>query len=185
MTSHAGPPALDGQAQALIGALTARLLVGSSATAVLEAWCAERGLPGAALVAERIPRPDKPLGAVQRRRLGLGPDETARYRRVRLVCGPHVLSVADNWYVPGRLTPAMNQNLAATGVPFGRVVQALLPTRRTLAVHPLGSAAAPPAADTPLFTVAAVLATPDGVPFCEVDETYLGAVLGLSWGHGA
>ena len=36
---------------------------------------------------------------------GIGPDEPVAYRHVRLRCGDHVLSEADNWYVPSRLTP--------------------------------------------------------------------------------
>ena len=164
----------------LVAALRARILSGHSATAVLEAWCAERGLSAdPRLVARRIPGPDKPLDAAQRRRLGLAPDERVRYRRVRLACGVHVLSEADNWYVPGRLTPAMNAALDETDAPFGRVVRPLEPTRRNVALRPLRDAdAPPPGPDDPLFEVDAVLATRSGLPFCEVAETYLGAVLG-------
>ncbi|MCJ2083311.1 hypothetical protein [Methylobacterium sp. J-090] len=182
MTLPADPAsdAEGGRAQTLTAALIARLLAGSSATAVLETWCAERGLSEAGLGAERIPGPEKPLGAAQRQRLALAARETVRHRRVRLVCGAHILSLADNWYVPGRLTPAMNRSLDATRVPFGRVVHALAPTRRTLAVRLRWSTPVAPGADEPLFSVSALLATPDGVPFCEVEETYLGAVLRLS-----
>ena len=164
----------------LVAALQARILSGHSATAVLEAWCAERGLSAEPhLVARRIPRTDKPLDPAQRRRLGLAPDEPVRYRRVRLVCGTHVLSEADNWYVPGRLTPAMNAALDETDAPFGRVVRPLEPTRRNVAVRPLRDPdAAAPGPEDPLFAVDAVLATGAGLPFCEVVETYLGAVLG-------
>jgi hypothetical protein len=37
--------------------------------------------------------------------LGVDPDEPVRFRRVPLKCGDHVLSEAENWYVPSRLTP--------------------------------------------------------------------------------
>lgn len=164
----------------LIETLQARILSGHSATAVLEAWCAERGLaPEARLVARRVASPDKPLGAVRRLRLALAPDEVVRYRRVRLACGDHVLSEADNWYVPGRLTPAMNAALDETEAPFGRVVRPLEPTRRNVALRPLREpGAGQPGSADPLFAVDAVLATGAGLPFCEVAETYLGAVLG-------
>lgn len=164
----------------LIEALQARILSGHSATAVLEAWCAERGLSAEPhLVARRVPGAEKPLDAAQRKRLGLAPDEPVRYRRVRLACGVHVLSEADNWYVPGRLTPAMNAALDETDAPFGRVVRPLAPTRRNVALRPLRDPGAPaPSPDDPLFEVDAVLATGAGLPFCEVAETYLGAVLG-------
>lgn len=179
MTAPVESPPPDGSAQNLIADLTARLITGASATAVLEAWCAERGFPGAPLRAERIPGPEKPPAAAQRDRLSLADGETARHRRVRLVCGAHILSIADNWYVPDRLTPAMNRSLDATQVPFGRVVNALAPTRHTLDLRHLceaGSGA--PRSEEALFAVTALLVTPDGVPFCAVEETYLTGVLG-------
>jgi len=43
-----------------------------------------------------------------------------KYRRVQPSCGDHILSEADNWYVPRRLTPEMNRLLETTDVPFGR-----------------------------------------------------------------
>ncbi len=36
-----------------------------------------------------------------------------------------MLSEADNWYVPVRLTPEMNQALDTSDIAFGRAVQAL------------------------------------------------------------
>ena len=167
-------------AERLIETLSARLLTSHSATAVLEAWCAERGLStDPRLAAVRVPGPDKPLTPLQRERLRVGPHEPIRYRRVRLTCGGHVLSEADNWYVPGRLTPEMNAVLETTQTPFGRVVHPLKPSRRNLAMQVLwkpGEEAAP-GPDRRLFFVEAVLSTGDGVPFCEVAETYTGAVL--------
>ncbi|WP_238183395.1 cytochrome P450 [Methylobacterium trifolii] len=167
-------------AAGLIASLRSRILAGHSATAVLEAWCAERGLAADPhLVARRVPGLDKPPSAAQRARLDIGPDEPVRYRRVRLSCGEHVLSEADNWYVPARLTPAMNAALDTTEAPFGRVVRPLAPARRNLALRPLErSGDGPPGPADPLFEVDAVLSTGEGLPFCEVAETYLGAVLG-------
>jgi hypothetical protein len=56
------------------------------------------------VVAELIHGADKAPTAEQRQLLGVTPSEPIRYRKVRLSCGNHVLSEADNWYVPSRLT---------------------------------------------------------------------------------
>ncbi|CAO4166993.1 Chorismate lyase [Methylorubrum populi] len=172
--------AQDGpEARALIETLSARLLAAPSATAILEAWCAERGLsPDPRIVAVRVPGVDKPAGAARRERLAVGPEEPVRYRRVRLTCGRHVLSEADNWYVPSRLTPEMNAALDGTQAPFGRVVRPLGPSRRNLSLTMLWQPekAGMPGPAEPLFSVEAVLSA-GGVPFCEVAETYTGAVL--------
>ncbi|GJE49666.1 hypothetical protein GOFOIKOB_2703 [Methylobacterium tardum] len=163
--------------QALIAALRSRILAAHSATLALEGWCADYKLAGDPhLVAERVPGADKPLTAAQRARLAIGPDEPVRYRRVRLACGDRVLSEADNWYVPARLTPEMNATLDGTRTPFGRVVRPLAPVRHTVEVRaPVPHAN--PGLDDPLFEVDAVLSTGAGQPFCEVVETYLGGAL--------
>jgi hypothetical protein len=187
LSAHAEAPAVVHQGDSagaetarVIETLRARLLAGPSATAVLEAWCAERGLSDdPRLVARRVAGADKPLSALQRQRLGLAADEPVRYRRVRLTCGAHVLSEADNWYVPARLTPEMNAALDTTEMPFGRVVRPLRPTRSNLGLRMIwqpGGGQMPNPGDA-LFSVEAVLSTGDGVPFCEVAETYTGAVL--------
>ncbi|MCJ2015397.1 chorismate--pyruvate lyase family protein [Methylobacterium sp. J-076] len=164
-------------AETLVADLRGRILRSDSATAVLESWCAEKGLAGQArLVALRQQGIEKPATAEQRERLGVGPDEPVRYRHVRLACGDRVLSDADNWYVPSRLTPEMNAALDGSDVPFGRLVRPLAPVRRVVSVHtyPL---AAEPGPDAPLVRVDALLVTGAGAPFCEVIETYLGATL--------
>ena len=164
-------------AEALVADLRSRILRSDSATAVLESWCAEKGLAGQArLVAHRQIGADKAPTPEQRTRLGVGPDEPVRYRHVRLACGDKVLSEADNWYVPARLTPEMNAALDGSDVPFGRVVRPLAPVRRVVSVesYPL---AAEPGPDAPLVRVDALLVTGAGAPFCEVIETYLGATL--------
>ena len=147
--------------------------------AAMAAWCAERGLASdPRIVAVRVPGLDKPAGAARRARLAVGPDEPVRYRRVRLACGDHVLSEADNWYVPARLTSEMNAALDGTQAPFGRVVRPLQPSRRNLSLTRLWQPenGAMPGPAEPLFSVEAVLSA-GGVPFCEVAETYTGAVL--------
>ncbi|MBE7246479.1 MAG: hypothetical protein INR63_16155 [Actinomycetospora chiangmaiensis] len=162
---------------ALIESLRSRILAAHSATFALESWCADHNLAADPhLVAERLPGPDKPLSAAQRSRLAIGPDEPVRYRRVRLACGNRVLSEADNWYVPARLTPEMNAVLDGTRTPFGRVVRTLAPVRNTVAVRGPSADAVPGPTD-PLFEIDAVLSTGAGQPFCEVVETYLGSAL--------
>ena len=119
--------------------------------------------------------------------LAIGQDEPVGYRHVRLTCGGHLLSEADNWYVPGRLTPEMNHQLDATEIPFGRVVMALGFTRTTLASHllwtplpadwvtvagPAPSQATPLAIPDALIENRALLRRADGEPFSLVIETY-------------
>jgi hypothetical protein len=170
-------PVLVNDPQALIASLQSRILAAHSATLALESWCADYKLAGDPhLVAERVSVADKPLTAAQRARLAIGPDEPVRYRRVRLACGDRVLSEADNWYVPARLTPEMNATLDGTRTPFGRVVRPLAPVRNTVEVR--SPVRRPdPGPDDPLFEVDAVLSTGAGQPFCEVIETYLGGAL--------
>jgi hypothetical protein len=180
------------EALALIETLNADLLSHDSATLTLERWCADHRLAEPArIVAERVKDIVRPATADVRAALDVKPDEALGYRRVRLRCGDRVLSEADNWYVPSRLTPEMNRVLETTDTPFGKAVAALHFRRRTLSAELLWSplpegwemAAPPPVA---LGAVAvpehvlehrAVLSLPDGEPFSEVVETYTGEVL--------
>ena len=95
--------------------------------------------PTPRVVAELVPGADKPATAEVRGALEAGPDEPLRYRHVRLSCGGHVLSEADNWYRPSKLTPQMNQALDSTDIAFGRAIQALHFHRRTLSAELLWS----------------------------------------------
>jgi chorismate-pyruvate lyase len=181
------------EALALIESLNADLLSHDSATLTLERWCANHQLADPArIVAERVHDVDKPATAEVRAALDVKPDEPLGYRRVRLKCGGHVLSEADNWYVPARLTPEMNHTLETTDTPFGKGVAALDFRRRTLSAdllwQPLPKGwemGAPPPADTNgalavpdrVLEHRAVLSLPDGEPFSLVVETYTGEVL--------
>lgn len=159
-----------GNDAALAGELNQRLLSHDSATAVLEGWCGEHGLAQPAKIVARLSlRADEATARV-RRDLHVSPHERVRHRRVELVCGTHVLSHADNWYLPGRLTPEMNRLLDETDTPFGKAVKALDFKRRTLSVEML----AQPGRRLPedVLRHRAVLSTPDGRPFSEVVETY-------------
>jgi len=128
------------EALALLQSLNAELLSHPSATLTLERWCGAHHLATEAkVVAERVQGEDKPLPADARGQLQISADEPVRYRRVQLACGGHVLSEADNWYVPSRLTDAMNHELDTTDTPFGKVVQPLHFRRQTLSADLLWS----------------------------------------------
>jgi chorismate-pyruvate lyase len=121
------------EALALLQTLNAELLSHDSATLTLERWCDAHHLATPAkVVAARVTDVDKQPSPDQRRELGVSPTEPIRYRRVKLLCGSVILSEADNWYVPARLTPDMNRLLDTTDTPFGKVVQTLHFQRHTL-----------------------------------------------------
>ncbi len=181
------------EAFALLQSLNADLLSHDSATLTLDRWCgAHRLAEGAKIVAERLRDVEKLPTAEQRETLGVDASEPIRYRRVRLKCGARVLSEADNWYVPSRLTAEMNQALNTSDVAFGRAVQALQFRRRTLSAALLWSPlpegwemTAPArvkegrALEVPPYVIQhkAVLTLPDGTPFSQVVETYTAEVL--------
>ena len=157
--------------------LSDELLASRSATQVLSAWCGEHHLSAdPTILAHRVTGIEKPADAQQRQRLHVSAVEQVSYRHVRLQCGARVLSEADNWYVPGRLTPEMNRLLETTETSFGTIVRPLEPTRETLSVTMFwkaGETAVPEA----LFAHRAVLYTPEHVPFSEVYEVYQRQIL--------
>lgn len=106
--------------------LRRELVSARSATAVLQRRCTHP------ILAE-VSRKQKPATAEQRAHLKVGPAEPIVYRSVALKCGPVSLSIAENWYVPARLTPEMNAALAGDA-PFGAVIRPLAPSRRTLGI---------------------------------------------------
>ena len=180
------------EALAVLQTLNAELLSHDSATLTLEHWCDVHRLASPPrMVALRVPL-DKPPSAEQRRELGVTPTDPIRYRRVKLLCGGVALSEADNWYVPGRLTPEMNNLLENTDLPFGRVVQPLHFQRRTLSskllwlplpdgwemnATPVKAVAASLAIPPSVLEHRALLTLPDGTPISEVVETYTSNVL--------
>jgi chorismate-pyruvate lyase len=161
----------------LAATLNDSLLASRSATQVLSAWCGDQHLSAdPTILAHRVIGIDKPANAEQRQRLRVGPEERVSFRHVRLQCGTRVLSEADNWYVPARLTAEMNRTLDTTDTSFGTVVRPLEPTRETLSVTMFWTRAAD-AAPAELFAHRAVLYTRDHVPFSEVYEVYQRQVL--------
>lgn len=181
------------EALALIETLNASLLASHSATTTLDEWCASHKLAGEPAIRARIVAGmEKPLAAEQRQRLRIDEAEPVKYRHVQLACGEHILSEADNWYVPSRLSAEMNKVLETTDTPFGRAVHDLKPIRETFAVEffwkplPDGWELGPPPADRPeaalsipwrLFQHRALVYSADRQPFSEVNETYTSEIL--------
>ena len=181
------------EALAVLQTLNADLLSHDSATLTLERWCDVHKLASPPrIVALRVADVDKVPTPEQRAELGVTPADSVRYRRVKLMCGPLLLSEADNWYVPSRLTAQMNKLLDTTDSPFGVVVRPLHFHRHTLSSTllwlplPAGwemnaTGARDLNADQPmpskLLEHRAVLTLPDGTPFSEVVETYTDNVL--------
>ncbi|HVI33580.1 hypothetical protein [Phenylobacterium sp.] len=149
-----------------VEALSARLLASHSATAVLQEIC-DRRAPGERVRAEQLP-PDAAAPDWVRQALD-APADAIRHRRVRLMCGPEVLSVADNWFLPGRLTAEMNATLEGTQTPFGVAVRSLDYRRRTLSVRYLDGGSG-------VLEHKAVLVADDR-PFSLVLETYAAAAV--------
>ncbi|HET7229938.1 MAG TPA: hypothetical protein VFJ16_08055 [Longimicrobium sp.] len=178
------------QALALVQGLNAEILASRSATATLENWCGDHRLaPEPRIVAEVLASEPLAPTAEQRQRLRADSGEVVRYRRVRLRCGGRVLSEAENWYLPARLTPDMNRALETGDTPFGRVVAPLEPTRQTFAARllwfplpegwerslhsvPPCHSSGPLPIPAALFEHRAVLIGGDGRPIAEVHEVY-------------
>ncbi len=152
-------------AQTPLDRLRTDLLAGTSATQVLTGYCATLQLASPPVI--RALRDDVAIPAPPEVRalLGAGAGEVVRHRRVRLACGDHVLSNADNWYLPARLTPEMNRLLEETETPFGTAVRALDFSRRTLEADTATGTDA-------VLRIRAVLSTGAGLPFSVVVENY-------------
>jgi hypothetical protein len=167
----AAMPALAQDRAARIAALKAGVLGAASATQFLTGRCGALHLATPAVVRAQNTAPaDAAVPADVRALLKVGETEPVRHRHVRLTCGGHLLSEADNWYVPARLTPAMNRTLDTTGTPFGAVVRPLNFHRKTIAATPQQGPA--------VLQVKAVLLTPQQAPISLVVENYSGVLLG-------
>jgi hypothetical protein len=157
--------------------LNHRLLASHSATATLHDWCAAHGIADPTIHAELVKVAPPPATAAQRRELQVGAGEPLGYRHVRLSCAGYVLSDAENWYVPSRLTVAMNATLDTSDTAFGTAVAALQISRHTLGAETLWrQGAKPPPA---LFRHRALVLAADGRPIAEVIETYQRATVEL------
>ena len=182
---------------ALMQSLNAEILSGSSATVSLQKWCRDHQMAAEPkIVARVISNVDKVPSPEQLQRLQVANVSDITYRRVELRCGSHVLSEADNWYVPSRLTAAINNQLKTSTTPFGTAVQSLKPYRRTFAVRllwsplPAGWEQQPRPAEQDgrralrlpkeLFEHRTILYTGEHQPFSEVHERYQAQLLDFS-----
>jgi hypothetical protein len=164
-----------------IMAFNEELLRNPSATLTLERWCS-LSFPGPRhqITAERVLTQAVAPSAACCERLAVRSASMLHYRRVRLCYGSLVLSEADNWYVPARLTDEMNRLLESTDMAFGRVVKPLNYSRRTLSFEQLWSPLDKPYEQSgsvitvpdAVLTHHALLLLPDGTPISEVAETY-------------
>jgi chorismate-pyruvate lyase len=167
-----GSGAVLAQGGPAVKRLEEEILSAPSATQALEARCARLGLAASPRVrALRDRGVQLQADREVRRLLRVSEGETVRYRRVRLACGGQVLSEADNWYVPSRLTPAMNRALDSSDTSFGTVVKPLRFRRQTLRVEQVKDRGR-------LFRVVALLVDSRGRPFSLVQENYSRALLG-------
>ncbi len=176
-------PAARAAAEARLDQLQQQLRSQPSATLVLAHWCAAYHLaPDPQIVARLVKSRPKPPPDSVRRNLALEPGEAVGYRRVQLLCGELILSDADNWYLPDRLTPAMNEVLDRTDTPFGLAVRSLGFKRRTLSSVKLWS---PPAVagstlafPEHLLRNEGLLTIAGGLPISQVIENYTSEILG-------
>ena len=145
--------------------LKAGLAAAPSATQFLTGRCAALKLASPPVIKAMREREDRPASAEVRELLRVAADTKLVYRRVVLACGIHALSEAENWYVPGRLTPEMNRELETSDTPFGTVVKPLNFHRRILKAEPLDGAVT-------VLRITALLETGEGVPFSLVVENY-------------
>jgi hypothetical protein len=159
-----------------VAAFEANLAAHSSATAALQLWCDKRGIaPGATIAVEFMSGADAAAPTDIHATLGVSAEEPLGYRHVKLTCGALVLSEAHNWYVPARLTPEMNRQLAESQVPFGRIATSLQFTREPIASTRRGDPGCPLGA---ISTHRALLRLPQGEPLALVVECYTEANLG-------
>lgn len=171
---------------AQIHALNEALLSQASATAILQELCNRRDGASPLIRARklRIPENADDLRFV-RRELNAADNEPLCHRRVELICGDVVLSHADNWYLPNRLSDEMNARLLASETPFGVAVAPLAFERCTLSSKvlfdplPSGRDGLSAKATDLIFSMPehvlqhrAILRTPDGRAFSLLLETY-------------
>jgi chorismate-pyruvate lyase len=157
-----------GPQRAAYDAFEAELNAGPTATAALQRWCAAHGVEG--IVHAEVDREaERAPSAATTLRLEVKPGEHVAYRRVKLGCGRHVLSEADNWYVPARLSAAMNEALESGDTPFGAVIAPLAPHREVISSERLWADGTAP---EDILRNRGLVLDHDGRPLAEVSETY-------------
>jgi chorismate-pyruvate lyase len=182
MANHCASEQKYGESDTLRRRLSDRLLASPSATAVLQSWCEAQGIGQGKIAVVHLPLARQPavhdyvLDALMPTRR-----ETITVRRVHLVRGRFCLCEADNWFVPERLTKIMVQTLAATNIPFGRVIERVKPFRRTIHIRFLPGSVdcgeLAPENAMPIFEHTAVVNRADGTPVSVVHEVYRSTLL--------
>lgn len=168
LLAAAAPPATLPEFEAVLASTP-------SATQALETWCHSRFDPAGSVRAIKVmASSDSPTARI-RDALDIGRDEQLGYRRVSLRCAGREMSLAYNWYVPSRLTPEMNRQLAENDTPFGRAA-APLHFKRELIARPWSGPELCPSGT--VLAHRALLRLPDGKPLAMVVECYTKAVLG-------
>jgi chorismate-pyruvate lyase len=159
--------------------LSERILLANSATAELECWCCERAIGDGRIVA-LCAQGAHPQALDDESREALYPyiaKDHTKFRRVQLATSGIVVVDALNWYFPAHLSREMCHLLNTTTIPFGRVVTALKPTRRTFWVQRCTKAKFDARnSDTDLSFVAfehrAIVLGADGTPLAVVHERF-------------
>lgn len=181
--------------EALLQTLNGRLLANPSASLTLTDWCREHGILGLGETLRAVTsHSDGPEPASLRSDLQVGDNEPIRHRHVRLYCGTHIVSEADNFFIPARLSDSMNRELETSDHPFGLVVRSLHFVRRTAEVAILWSPLprgweadrqlpCEPISDDSIpdgiLRHRAILVTDVGRPFSEVIEIYQRVVVSV------
>ena len=140
-----------------------------SATESLRRWCDTRGIARPAQIRARRMAGSAMPPAELFDRLRLPAGTALGYRNVELSCGPAVLSVAQLWYVPALLTPAMRAKLDETDTPFGQAVAALNFTRERISERTAPDTACPVST---ILVHRALLRLPSGEGLAFVIECY-------------
>ncbi|URW75977.1 hypothetical protein M9980_01740 [Sphingomonas donggukensis] len=148
-----------------LGAFARELSSGGIVTQVLERRA------GGRVRAEAVGSTSVTVDAAIRDLLGCAANDVVAHRATRLMHGEVELSDADLWYLPSRLTPEINHALTVGDTPFGRAIQSLAPTRRTLLCERLWGGSF-------ILRVRAVVLDGEGRALALVDERYLPVALG-------
>ena len=120
---------------AAVDALARHIASHSTATAALNAWCAQRMARQHGSIVARVLVDEDADPASYKGSLTIEHGEPLRYRKVALVWGDATVSEAENWYLPDRLPLRMRSQLLNTNLPFGQVVRDLQPRRTSVAIY--------------------------------------------------
>jgi len=169
----ADPRPLNAAQRHRLAQFEAALAAQPSATKALEGWCRGRRFTDGGSQDVKVSL-SQAASAIQnpkwvRAMLAVGPKDLIKGRHVILECQSALLSEADNWYVPSRLTPDMRDALAHSFTPFGTVAAPLHFTRQPLASR---RGAGPGCPKDTVLTHRALLRLPDGTPLAVVLECY-------------